>query len=194
MLSWFTCTESNPSSILLNEHISQIPCGFRCFLTDASAIHLFLITYIQLSYYIVTCSNKRWKLYVINDWAISCISALSLFLTWLLDSTWSLHVFLRFQSTECWQNLQNKSSPDTYKSFGNCSTLYWWVNVKFLCFFVDKDGVLGSHFAILTLFWRGRGSVCGGGLLCQTDLLPSVQFSSDIHSFSTQKQHFSEII
>ena len=30
--------------------------------------------------------------------------------TWLLDSTWSLHVFLRFQSVEFWQNLQNKTS------------------------------------------------------------------------------------
>ena len=28
------------------------------------------------------------------------------------------------------------------------------------------------------LFWRGRGSVCGRGLLCHPDLLPSVQFSS----------------
>ena len=58
----------------------------------------------------------------------------SLFLTWLLDSTWSLRVFLRFQSTECWQNLQSNSSPDTYKSFGNCSSLYWGANVKFLIF------------------------------------------------------------
>ena len=45
--------------------------------------------------------------------------------------TQSLHIFLGFQSTECWQNLQSTSSPDTYKSLGNCSALYWVVYVEF---------------------------------------------------------------
>ena len=93
----------------------------------------------------------------VNDWTISCISSLSLFLKWLLDSKWSLHIFLCFQSTECWQNLQNNSSPDTYKSFGNCSALYWGVDVEFPSFFTDKDRAVGSRFAMLTLCWRERG-------------------------------------
>ena len=46
--------------------------------------------------------------------------------------------------------------------------------------------------AMLTLFWRGSGSVCGegggGDLLCYPDLLPSLQFSLDICSTSTRKQ------
>ena len=41
----------------------------------------------------------------------------------------------------------------------------------------------------------GVGGVgAGGDLLCHPDLLPSVQFSSDIRSSSTRKQHFSEIM
>ena len=57
-----------------------------------------------------------------------------------------------------------------------------------------EDRAVVSCFAMLTLFCRKMGSVCGGGLLCHPDLLPSMQFSPDIRSSSIQKQHFSQMM
>ena len=77
---------------------------------------------------------------------------------------------------------------DTYKLLGNCSALYWGVNLEFLSFFfANEDRAVGSCFAMLTLFWRRRGSVCGWvPLLCHPDLPPSVQFSPDMFLFHTK--------
>ena len=64
---------------------------------------------------------------------------------------------------------------------------------SFQSFFAYEDRAVASYFAMFTLFRRGMGSVCGGGLLCQPVLLPSMQFSPDICSSFTRKQHFIQI-
>ena len=105
---------------------------------------------------LLECSTSIALLHVYRNVALlELLLYFSLFLTWLLDSTWSLHVFLHCQSTECWQNLQNNSSPDTYKSFENCSALYWGVNYEFL-----EDRTVGSRFTMLTGAQSVEGASC----------------------------------
>ena len=128
--------------------------------------------------------TSRWRCSNNISCSPTCISSLPLFLTYLLDSTRSLHIFLCLQSNECWQTLKNNSSPDTYKSFGNCSALYWGVNVKFAQFFCRWSWSCGQPLGHAYIVLKGEGLGLWRGL-CHPDLLPSVQFCSDIRSSST---------
>ena len=131
----------------------RFPCGISCFLTlmhQLSIIIYFDYLYSVILLYCCTCSNKRWKWYVINDWTISCISSLSLFLTWLLDSMWSLHVYLHFQSTECWQNLQ-------LQPFETARLCTEGLMSSFSVFFANEDGAVDSRFGHAFIVLKGEG-------------------------------------
>lgn len=80
-----------------------------------------------------------------------------------LDHKWS-YMSTCFQLTPCWQNLSNNISPDTLKSFGNCSALYFGVSYAFRGFL---PALPASQAAALTC------SNCVGGV--QECLWPQLQ-------------------
>ena len=87
-------------------HVSQIPPLFSDSGPSAINHHLFLITNILLSYYIVIH---------VENYVIHLLHQFSFLVSHM---GFGQYVFLCFQSTD------KTNSPDTHKSFRNCSALY----------------------------------------------------------------------
>ena len=193
---WFDYRfESNPFSSYRMCLSARFPCGISCFLTDASAInhHLFLMNYIQLFYYIVIHVAMKGEYYMLSMTEQSLAPVL---FPCFSHGFWTIcgHCMYFYASSQLSVDRICKTTVHlTHTSHSGTAWLCTQGSMSnFSVFSHTKTDAVGSRFAMLTLFWRGRGSVCGGGLLCHPDLLPSMQF--DIHSSSTWKQHFSEIM